>query len=859
MLKKLMLLISLSIILIAGCSQRGIDSPLIPSNNDLQIQPDTLPVIGSTTSEDMTNAIGILGGFELVLDTTGMKADLHPLRSSTAIGDSYIVSGAGFFTVSPCQDCLRIKSIELDENENPIVTFYIEHPFKPGDVNKPPTWLNRLDLDVFDVSLVIKPQGFSSETFPYTGRSVYTGIIADQSGYTRELRNVTGDDNAMPYILVVDDDQANLSTYNKFEMGASRTFNVKFDFGQSENVTMDLYLTMGYGHSAKKPQRLNPTYYNPEFNKKSPWKVRVLPPNGLDAPSMDNTWNDRDSSTPFNVQVMVFDWQIGATVNPDLTSQTDIYEISEISSVSVEIPGMTGTLPTITTPSMGTGMPGNPLVFDIPVANELMLGAGEYTGLVKVLDTRNPRPVIAGSEPDTLVHTEDGVKLEWYEIPEYATYQTFTAAIVSGCGPVTGQITTPAGNLTGIYNGQMVNFTASASSANGGDPIALYEWDMDYDSQNFSVDETGQNVVLGPFTNPTCGGPNSTPFTYTVAVRAKDSCTPPNIEVIDTCQVTVGECTLPTISNPSIVVNRYLVAEDYPIDPTGPFTLSWDGGNPNIVQYAIYVDRNPADGLTNNLIYVGKTSGTSFTCPPAELPGNHYIPGYTYIVRPRTVMNDPSSEGPDSEMMHVIVTGFETLSSAVVLDGEGWLANCEGTNTSKFYRPQVSGTNRAHGNRSVHFSEFVGMPTLTGRWNGMIIGPIPSIPNSSVRFLDFSVYWKNLHDGGMFIGTCAAKPSTGWTTPQTDFDASLAAGLEGMYGYTTFDSNICAFFNGCMSTENNTWYIPSDLYTHRHVGGDANLSGNPNHPYLGIECFRNSFTSSLASNIYLDEVAIAIY
>jgi len=101
-------------------------------------------------------------------------------------------------------------------------------------------------------------------------------------------------------------------------MGSQKSFQVQFPVTPPENLTFNLYLTCGYGSSAVLVDRLNPTYYNPEFNRKSAWKVEVIPPNGTNPPSQGNTWASNDSSTPFNVTVKAYDWQIGANVDhPD--------------------------------------------------------------------------------------------------------------------------------------------------------------------------------------------------------------------------------------------------------------------------------------------------------------------------------------------------------------------------------------------------------------------------------------------------------------------------------------------------------------------------------------------------------------
>jgi hypothetical protein len=387
-------------------------------------------VIGLSGSDGFTSAIGLIGAYELTVNSDDLSANLVPRRSS-AIGESYIVSGIAFFTISPCQDCLKIKGLSLDPDYHAIVTFDIRHPFKKGDTMKPPSAMNRLDLDVFDVALVVQPVDIDPVNYPLTGDSIYTGICTGADGYTSELVNLLDDDSAMPYFLVVDDKAEGTNTWNKFEMGAFKSFDTGFCLSDS-TLTFNLYLTMGYGASAKKPTRLNPVYFNPEFNRKSAWKVDVIPPG---PPESGFTWQQDDNTTTFDVEIHVYDWQQDATVysNPDDFANApadNIYAASNVSMVSVEIPGMTNDLKSSTTADSGTGKPDDPLVYKIPIANENLLGVGEYMGLVKVSDERNPSLNWMSDLRDYMIDTDDGIILENYLIPEYSTYQVFIATVV---------------------------------------------------------------------------------------------------------------------------------------------------------------------------------------------------------------------------------------------------------------------------------------------------------------------------------------------------------------------------------------------------------------------------------------------
>lgn len=531
--------------LVMGCSGGG--GPVAPENTGAS---SILPAIALTNAGGVIEGIGIMGTYELNLDFDTMEAEMVAKRTS-AIGESFIVSGLGFFTQAPCADCLKMVGVDLETDMvGPKVklTFSCSHPFKPGDVSKPPTAVNRLDLDVGDLALVLVP-GEGATPDVYSIGDAFAGFCAYPDGHTNELSEVTGITAACPYYLVIDDTDTGTATNNMFAMG---TEDAQFDVFIRGGGTFDMYLTMGYGASAKKMQRLNPKYYWPEFNRKMAWKVNVVTPEN-DPPVMGETWDDKDDATTFDVIVEAYDWQqdagVSATVPYDDEEDTSlIYAASNVSEVELEM-GLMSASASMTAADSGTGMPGDPLLYTFSVANEELQPMGQYYGLVKVTDERVPGTTTPeGGLTDTLVDSPDGIDLIWYNIDagEFCTYLAFPYWVAQGCGPITGQIDVPATcPVTGVFDGGFVNFEASGTSANGGDPIVAVEWDADYDGVTFDVDATGSPANLGPFDNPNCGTPPEDPVTYTVACRLTDSCDPPNVTVVGTCDVTVDNCSAP--------------------------------------------------------------------------------------------------------------------------------------------------------------------------------------------------------------------------------------------------------------------------------------------------------------------------
>jgi fibronectin type 3 domain-containing protein len=462
-------------VLLTGCSGGG-NNPIAPPGQKLS-QPgeDSIPLTlpgetGSPKAEielamvgNTFHSTGIIGAFDLALDAESLKGELTGIRS-VSLGESYIVSGASFFTVQPCLDCLRIESVELTADGFILVKFKIDHPFEKGDRALPPSGKNRLDLDLFDLALVIVPFSASLKQYEQTGVQVYSRLVTNPDGYTLELSNMTENPHVCPYYLVVDDSLGTESTNNRFEMG-TKDAEVQVIFGSSG--LFRIYMTAGYGVSAEYETRLSPVYYLPEFNRKAAWKIQAIPPQGSDPPAIGNTWSSTDPTTEHTITVNVWDWQEQSIVSgnyPDYEHQDQIYRISRVDTVSVEIPGMTRKLKFVTNPVSGTGTPQDPLVYKIKMSNENLLAAGEYVGLVKVKDERNPSQTATQGEVDSLVHSFDGKNLFWYPMPEYATYQTFTATVIESNGIT---VTSPnGGEIWGIGSSRNITWTSTGTIAN---------------------------------------------------------------------------------------------------------------------------------------------------------------------------------------------------------------------------------------------------------------------------------------------------------------------------------------------------------------------------------------------------------
>jgi hypothetical protein len=384
-------------------------------------------------TSDLANAesispIGLLGVFELTIDQDTLAVDMHAKRNMSAIGDSNLVSGLTFFTISPCAGCFKMTDIGIDPVAGTLdLTYNLAHPFAMGSDALPPRATNRKDLNIFDTALVIVPKS-GVTALDFTAVDIFAKVVANASGYTTELKNVPDvPDQAMPFVLVIDDSAGSpiTSTYNKFEQGTNHDFTVKFSLiPGGDKLVFDMYLTMGYGAAASgkdKPSFLAPKYFNPEYNRKNAWKVLV------DVPE---DWATADTVTTHPIAVSVYDWQVGAVVSTDWATETTLTKVraaSEVASVSIEC-GL-DVVATVTTPNVGgTGMPDNPLEYSFAFANASAQGPGVYLGLATVTDGR-VAPTTVGAFDGTIHVSTLGV-ITPYVNPGFVTYQIFTYTVI---------------------------------------------------------------------------------------------------------------------------------------------------------------------------------------------------------------------------------------------------------------------------------------------------------------------------------------------------------------------------------------------------------------------------------------------
>ena len=565
LIEKILIIVStLLLLIIIGCSSGG-NSPIInESTGNPTIVSALMPVGVSDWNRDGSAlaGMGALGMFNLHVEPDSVTAELTSLRNGALTDVLEVVDITNFLTLAPCFDCAKIKSVSLDADNHLVISIGIKHPFDAGDMLKPISGRNRADLHVFNiegivvsnsVGTIFSLSGETSAGFFLLNADSYTGYLDSQLDGIYETSATIH-----PYITHFDDYSVgnfNPSNQTGFEsvvdpppsgnlvmaMGCDYDYQ-DYVFDLDEQV--DFIFTVGctYAVSAeKKNMRFTPEYRIPQHNKKAASEVSVV--------FITNELRGGITTSAAEIEIHVVDINHGVAVGEPLD---EMFADSSVDDIFIDIPEVMTSQVVIdgNNAISGTGHdPSDPLVYAATIENTASAEMGTYPGLVSVNDNYPP-----GQNGNPLLNGMDGIKrvdpiatsLEGlFHIDKFAAYQVFMVDVAQGCGPITGSITTPTCPVSGVTSGQMINFEASASSANGGEPVVLYEWDIDYDGVDFDIDATGASVTLGPFINPNCGTPPEDPVTYTVAVRGTDSCDPPNVTVFDTCEITVDTCTDP--------------------------------------------------------------------------------------------------------------------------------------------------------------------------------------------------------------------------------------------------------------------------------------------------------------------------
>ncbi len=517
--KSLNLLITLLFILflLTSCSKSS--NPLTPDNSD----SDANPVVIADSQMPVNPYRGVFGAWKVAIDTEKLTAEIIPARNAHAIGDVFDADLLQFLTVSPCANCLRITNITFDGEWFFNIDIGIKHPFE--DITTRP------DLHGFDVRLIFIQDAWVN-SYPdiqmmqpdsaVEEAELPTYSLINADGFTSHFDSIVTDER---YFIGGSDVPGNLNPFlryfNKYAtdafdphaptghnvMQVGSPFEVRTaQLGEWGMSGMVFYLVadVAYGHSATYLNRPDPQYYLPAYNRTEPWRTEYWIEN--------NNLDDTDPSSTADVMIQVFDWQHGATVDPDYPNPANLSGIRESSNVSqleLSIPGLQDAPIIVDTPESGTGTPLDPLTYRLQVTNENGL-AYNASGLLAVRDELYGQ---TGRFP--IPEAPSGFPYETEDILDYTHYQLIYVNNPSSDYPYDGELDIDDDDLYATYGD--IYIYADFFMDPGGMRFQ-YRWDYDYDGITFDVDGGGNPSPKIEFTR---GGKHD------VGLRVRTNSVPP--------------------------------------------------------------------------------------------------------------------------------------------------------------------------------------------------------------------------------------------------------------------------------------------------------------------------------------------
>lgn len=633
------LLSTLALALLATACQGGSRTPLSPAGSaGTATPPPVIPgsmiaLTGDAGGMEVYNEAGWLHTLTITAPQNGnLQASLEPLRTAEAKGDAYQLDGTGFFTNSPCKDCLEVTGISFAPDGDVLVRIAMTHPFALP--TQPYTLASRLDLHAFDVMGFILTEGFGSPVSFGSGRTAAREVLVNAEGYTNLYDSVlepyypTPNVTEHPYRVFFRDDGPgnfagsnqngfadlrNPQGHNTMAMGERDEVEFKFDLqpGQTElRVGLAIGLAWGQGAQGRGSnigQRQQPIYYLPEFHHKAPWTVTAtLSNNNLEA---------GDPSSNATLEIRLRDWQRGAVVAngfafaetpPDQTAAA-----SDVASLTVRVPGLLATPLNLdpATPQSGTGLYDD-AVWTTLITNQLSTGAGTYWAWVEAVDQRQPTPTsglnreISFFQP-TDFHTGTLVMVE---VEDTSVPNTPPTAALNP-NPAIGAI------------GKPVLFDASASTDAETPANLTFEFDYDLpggDPGNFVPDTPASGVSTGSFQYCPVGS-------YAAAVRVTD---PGGLSSIAVVPVTITSF-LPEPEVSVLSANAFSQQSLNNGNFSGDYRMAIAG---NHAYALVYDNATPSESDYAHRLYVSADGGATWTA--GAVIDQSYSPPDTPSVNP---------------------------------------------------------------------------------------------------------------------------------------------------------------------------------------------------------------------------------
>lgn len=471
-------------------------NPSVPDN------PDGLG--DNHVSDAMLDTRGVFGAWNVRVDTKSMTAEILPARNALAIGDVFDADLSQFLTVSPCSNCLSISRVFFNGYDDLSITVRMKHPF--GDIVARPD-LHGFDVrgifiappDIVDSNIEVMPPSATVEDASY-------GLwLLNPDGYTSHFDELVTDEryfmsgadvagNLNPFLRFFDDygtaafDPDIPEGHNVMPVGSSH-FDRTAVFGDFDGDILNFYIVadVAYGHSATWTNRPNPQYYLPAYNRTEPWRVEYWLEN--------NTLDKYDNTSTADIVVQVFDWQHGATVDPDYPDPDNLSGIpvkSDVHSIELSVPLLQDDPVVATLAEAGSGTPTDPLQYRLTVTNINAYNETLVTGLLAIRDD------LYGQTGRMAIPVNPaGFPYETLDILDYALYMPVYINFERGNSP--WQDTHSDFGMYELYVPLTDQYAASGNRTTIHPDYFMdpshkkfqYRWDYNYDGVTFDIDGSG--------------------------------------------------------------------------------------------------------------------------------------------------------------------------------------------------------------------------------------------------------------------------------------------------------------------------------------------------------------------------------
>ncbi|HYE76457.1 MAG TPA: hypothetical protein VEI97_00595 [bacterium] len=379
-----------------------------------------------------------LGLYTLTIDTGVLTGYLEPaaMRAGTTPGDDLLVDASPYFGGGAGGAAVTVRRVMRSADGTYLADIAIRHPFPlPDPANPRPE--DRYDLHLTDVALVCLLEGPAVDLGPGLPRVVPDAVL-NADGYTDLLAGsfalaAPTDAGAHPFrILSLDGRAPNYDPasptgwtdlrdprgFNVFPQGRGwwppEEFASPFELRLGPGIhRMHMAIQAAYHHPGGAPgSRLSPIYTLPEGNLKAAFRVATE--------FFNDALTAGDGLSATEVDVLINDWQHGATVAGGAWSPAankgELRSASAVSRVILTVPGLGWIGEADLSNAAGDGSFAQPLRATARITNDAMAGAGNYWGLIQVLDNRTGGTAVwrDGSTPG---------------IDHHRTYQVFRVTV----------------------------------------------------------------------------------------------------------------------------------------------------------------------------------------------------------------------------------------------------------------------------------------------------------------------------------------------------------------------------------------------------------------------------------------------